>query len=179
MNSKTRIIKFILNNEGQGLSETVIVVLVVIMLVMVTVQLGIIFTVKLAANTAAWQASRAVRISANGEEARFEDNNTSQEDVRNSVLEVLNSIGLTQNIDAKLFYYNTQNTKGYDENDPVEDEIDVDRDVWVIVTCQAKILMPFTRMILGDGAPRITALPYKTIKATCLVHTPHKGINNP
>ncbi len=153
---------------------------------MAIVQFGIIFTVQLGANTAAWQAGRAVLVSANTEQdAGYENQNSAVQDAFDAASGVMHTVGFNQMVNVQLYEYSSEvNQDNPDENNignPIEDDAEVatDKDIWVIVTCQAKILMPFTRLIFGDGAPKKTARPYKSLKATYLVHTPHKGVNNP
>ncbi len=183
-----RIKKFLKDNQGQGLLEMWAVMLcVVIPVIMLTVQLAIIFTVQLAANTAAWRAARAVHVSANNTDAGFNENNnnTSQDDARNAALNVLSAVGFFQMMDLKIYKYTTTVDSSHPENNYIDinneitDTVESDKDVWVILTCQAKIVMPFTRVFLGDGAISLSTLPYRTIKACCLTHTPHGGKNNP
>lgn len=174
--------KFIKSTRAQAVVESVIVIPMILVLIMVILQFSIIITVHLAANYAAYKAARAVYISSNRQNRYgYGNNNSAFQDAKtaaNDVLTVFKYVlrWIEPIIDVKLYKYDGSRTHGVspatiDNNT----RLDPDIDIWVRVTVKAKILIPGMRRIFGDGAPYASALTWRTINTSTLVHTPHKG----
>ncbi len=157
-------LKIIKEEKAQSLAETAVIMIFVLEMIMVILQFSIIITVHLAANYAAWQAARAVYTSSNNDQKGYYTSRKSSyeeaEDAVNDVINVFTSLGFCDSCDVEL--------RGRGNS-----RINPNSDVWIDVSCRAKIIMPLTRYILGDGAPSRNARRYRTIKTSCIVRTPH------
>ncbi len=182
-------IKLVREEKGQALVESAIIIPIVLIMIMMIIQFTIIITVQLGTNFTAWRVAKAIYISSNrSKRYGYGNSNSVYKDASitaNKIMSIFFQLGWIYPVTDKgvgfakveLFYYNSgkKNKVGAKIN---RDQIILpDRDIWVRLTVKSKIVVPLTRYVFADNpfATFTLAGRTRTIYATSLVHTPHRG----
>ena len=165
--------KFLKQKNGQALTETLIVLPIIIMSILMVLQFTLLVACQLAANFAAYKAARAVLLSSNGSRKYgYGNSNTIVKDAQNTVVATLAPFYLRgwmiPNIEIKnrrirvrvveLYWHKGGTKSGISENEiSVNQIVPPNRTIWIVVKAKAILVIPFMSQIFGDTlAPQAT-----------------------